>query len=262
MSTDMSPEEREALTNFCRGRYGDTAPEATAFRAGYRAALAARGEPRRTHGRHCPCSACAREDWTNPNLAPCGMHGPSCPAIYDPYPKIAAREDIERPGARGGPEPLPEERKAMERGRPGSFGPHKAYECGWRDAREYSKQREEKLQKALEKIAERRQDDPAPGYEHTPLVAVECQRIARAALAETPMSESTEKEEASVSAEGLTILQELAPYELGQGWPYKPHEMMECRALSATGYLMRRGRLFTITAKGRALVTAHDRRPL
>lgn len=31
------------------------------------------------HGRHCPCSACQREDWTNPNLAPCGMHGASCP---------------------------------------------------------------------------------------------------------------------------------------------------------------------------------------
>jgi hypothetical protein len=58
-----------------------------------RATLAAREEPRRTHGRHCPCSACAQEDWTNPNLAPCGMHGLSCPAVYDPYPKIAAREE-------------------------------------------------------------------------------------------------------------------------------------------------------------------------
>jgi len=32
-----------------------------------------------THGRHCACSACVAEDWSNPALAPCGMHGPSCP---------------------------------------------------------------------------------------------------------------------------------------------------------------------------------------
>lgn len=62
-----------------------------------------------------------------------------------------------------------------------------------------------------------------------------------------------------MSGQGLVILQELAPYELGQGWPYKPHEQMECRALSAAGYLTRRGRLFTITAKGRALVEANER---
>lgn len=37
-----------------------------------------------THGRHCTCSACAREDWTNPDLAPCGMHGSDCPALYQP----------------------------------------------------------------------------------------------------------------------------------------------------------------------------------
>jgi hypothetical protein len=41
-----------------------------------------------THGRHCPCSACAREDWANPGLAHCGMHGPSCPPVYAP---VAAR---------------------------------------------------------------------------------------------------------------------------------------------------------------------------
>jgi hypothetical protein len=41
------------------------------------------GRKRVTHGRHCPCSACAQEDWTNPRLAPCGMHGPECPAVYD-----------------------------------------------------------------------------------------------------------------------------------------------------------------------------------
>jgi hypothetical protein len=48
------------------------------------ARLAAREEPRLTHGRHCPCSACAAEDWTRPGLSFCGMHGPTCPAIYAP----------------------------------------------------------------------------------------------------------------------------------------------------------------------------------
>jgi hypothetical protein len=36
-----------------------------------------------THGRHCPCSACAREDWTR-ITGPCGMHGKDCPAVYAP----------------------------------------------------------------------------------------------------------------------------------------------------------------------------------
>lgn len=44
-----------------------------------------RGEPRLTHGRHCPCSACALQDWSDPALAACGMHGPSCPPRYAPY---------------------------------------------------------------------------------------------------------------------------------------------------------------------------------
>ena len=45
----------------------------------------ASSEPRKiTHGRHCICSACAAEDWTNPQLACCGMHGPSCPREYAP----------------------------------------------------------------------------------------------------------------------------------------------------------------------------------
>jgi hypothetical protein len=53
-----------------------------------------------THGRHCPCSACQREDWTNPNLAHCGMHGPSCPAVYAPIlsaspPDHRLREAVE-----------------------------------------------------------------------------------------------------------------------------------------------------------------------
>jgi hypothetical protein len=36
-----------------------------------------------THGRHCPCSACAREDWSR-ITAPCGMHGADCPREYAP----------------------------------------------------------------------------------------------------------------------------------------------------------------------------------
>lgn len=43
------------------------------------------GVERITHGRHCTCSACAREDWTNADLAPCGMHGDDCPALYQPW---------------------------------------------------------------------------------------------------------------------------------------------------------------------------------
>lgn len=37
-----------------------------------------------THGRHCRCSSCAREDWSHPDLASCGMHGETCPGVYDP----------------------------------------------------------------------------------------------------------------------------------------------------------------------------------
>lgn len=42
---------------------------------------------RLTHGRHCPCSACAHQDWSEPQLAPCGMHGHSCARIYQPINK-------------------------------------------------------------------------------------------------------------------------------------------------------------------------------
>ena len=38
-----------------------------------------------THGRHCICSACAAEDWSNPELAPCGMHGRACAPAYQPW---------------------------------------------------------------------------------------------------------------------------------------------------------------------------------
>jgi hypothetical protein len=53
--------------------------------AALRAVLASADSERITHGRHCTCSACAREDWTNPALAPCGMHGLFCPALYQPW---------------------------------------------------------------------------------------------------------------------------------------------------------------------------------
>ena len=44
----------------------------------------ARQPARITHGRHCTCSACKQEDWARPELAPCGMHGPTCPPEYAP----------------------------------------------------------------------------------------------------------------------------------------------------------------------------------
>lgn len=44
-----------------------------------------------THGRHCRCSACGRQDWSDPMLAPCDIHGPSCPSEYQPE----TREDWE-----------------------------------------------------------------------------------------------------------------------------------------------------------------------
>lgn len=47
-----------------------------------------------THGRHCVCSACAREDWTNPQLAPCGMHGASCPPVYAPLGRPGECEPV------------------------------------------------------------------------------------------------------------------------------------------------------------------------
>ena len=37
-----------------------------------------------THGRHCTCSACRAEDWTQTWIAPCGMHGASCERAYQP----------------------------------------------------------------------------------------------------------------------------------------------------------------------------------
>jgi hypothetical protein len=43
------------------------------------------GPEKITHGRHCTCSACAREDWTQEWIAPCGMHGSTCPREYQPW---------------------------------------------------------------------------------------------------------------------------------------------------------------------------------
>lgn len=55
-----------------------------------------------THGRHCICSACAAQDWAEPGLAPCGMHGPSCPPVYVP---LGAAGDVQRPSATSEGEP-------------------------------------------------------------------------------------------------------------------------------------------------------------
>lgn len=52
---------------------------------------------------------------------------------------------------------------------------------------------------------------------------------------------AVEGEGDGMSEQRLTILRELAAYELGVGWPYKPREEMDC-------------------PKGRALVGADDRR--
>jgi hypothetical protein len=56
-----------------------------------------------THGRHCICSACAAQDWAEPGLAPCGMHGPSCPPLYAPLG--AAGDVVQRPSATSEGEP-------------------------------------------------------------------------------------------------------------------------------------------------------------
>lgn len=42
---------------------------------------------RAKHGRHCSCTPCSQEDWTRVS-APCGIHGPSCPPVYDPRPLL------------------------------------------------------------------------------------------------------------------------------------------------------------------------------
>ena len=51
-----------------------------------------------THGRHCTCSSCACEDWTSPELAPCGMHGESCAGMYQPYGRAGTPFPLVREG--------------------------------------------------------------------------------------------------------------------------------------------------------------------
>ena len=55
-----------------------------------------------THGRHCRCTPCKRTDWTDPTLAHCGMHGPSCPPVYSPIDPPAPTPAVERCGWCGG----------------------------------------------------------------------------------------------------------------------------------------------------------------
>jgi hypothetical protein len=52
-----------------------------------------------THGRHCTCSACARQDWSEPQLAACGMHGPSCRPVYAPLGPAGSRAEPDVEGA-------------------------------------------------------------------------------------------------------------------------------------------------------------------
>jgi len=71
---------KHVMENTARGQ--DARKEAIQIAAmGLRYALDLCG-PKLTHGRHCPCTACRQEDWTR-ITAPCGMHGPACPAVYD-----------------------------------------------------------------------------------------------------------------------------------------------------------------------------------
>jgi hypothetical protein len=57
-----------------------------------------------THGRHCVCSACAAQDWAELQLAPCGMHGPSCPPVYAPLGAAgdSVAEQVSAPASRMG----------------------------------------------------------------------------------------------------------------------------------------------------------------
>ena len=65
-----------------------------------------------THGRHCRCSACAREDWTQPHLAPCGMHGSSCPLVYAP---LGAPGDLVSASGAEQPQTYQEARDELDR---------------------------------------------------------------------------------------------------------------------------------------------------
>lgn len=76
--------EVDEIAGLCRHMGYESAEAIVQLREEGRLSFAAHEEPALTHGRHCACSACAQEDWTNPKLAACGMHGPSCPAVYAP----------------------------------------------------------------------------------------------------------------------------------------------------------------------------------
>lgn len=67
------------------GWTGETGTDYMAVTVQVREALVRASGQRVTHGRHCLCSSCAAENWADPALAPCGMHGPSCPPAYDPW---------------------------------------------------------------------------------------------------------------------------------------------------------------------------------
>lgn len=72
----------------------ETASEAYLQQELRRLHAAIENKPKVTHGRHCSCSACAAEDWTRPELACCGMHGPTCPAVYAPLNSFGIPETL------------------------------------------------------------------------------------------------------------------------------------------------------------------------
>lgn len=74
--------------------YPSRHPEA---RASYRQPMR-----RITHGRHCVCMPCRVQDWTDPALAPCGMHGAACPSEYAPLGPAGALDPAETPGGQHG----------------------------------------------------------------------------------------------------------------------------------------------------------------
>ncbi len=78
----LTPDDVGALLGLIKGAQLDDAhpnmDEALALLAGK-----GQTEERITHGRHCACSACSREDWTR-ITGSCGMHGKDCPNVYAP----------------------------------------------------------------------------------------------------------------------------------------------------------------------------------
>jgi hypothetical protein len=64
-------------------------------------ALVAPLHAKQTHGRHCPCGACARQDWTK-ITGPCGMHGKDCPPVYAPLGAGRGSDTSNAPNERSG----------------------------------------------------------------------------------------------------------------------------------------------------------------